>query len=93
MAQNKTMTAEEAAAEFDRKFDAGEDISEYVDWSQARRVEADPKRVNVDFPQWMVASLDDEAKRLAVTRQSVIKTWIADRLDARERERREQRLA
>lgn len=93
MAQSKTRTAEDAAVEFDRKFDDSDDISEYVDWSQARRVEAEPKRVNVDFPQWMVACLDDEAKRLGVTRQSVIKTWIADRLDARERERRAQRAA
>lgn len=79
------MTKSITAEEFDRKFDDGEDISEYVNWSAARRVNVDPKRVNVDFPQWMVDFLDDEAKRLGVTRQSVIKVWIADRLEERKR--------
>ncbi|NLS10712.1 CopG family transcriptional regulator [Nesterenkonia sp. MY13] len=79
------MSKQSAVEEFDRKFDAGEDISDYVDWSTARRVDPEPKRVNVDFPQWMVDSLDNEAKRLGVTRQSVIKVWIADRLEERRR--------
>jgi hypothetical protein len=65
---------------FDRKFDAGEKVVEQLDLSKARRVGTDPKRVNVDFPAWMVDSLDREARRLGVTRQSLIKLWLADRL-------------
>ncbi len=66
--------------EFDAKFDRGEDISEHVDWSKARRPGLENRRVNVDFPAWMVDRLDTEAKRLGVPRQSVIKAWIAERL-------------
>ena len=65
---------------FDRKFDAGEKIVEHLDLSKARRVGTDAKRVNVDFPAWMVDSLDREARRLGVTRQSLIKLWLADKL-------------
>jgi hypothetical protein len=68
------------AKTFDRKFDAGENVVEHLDVSKARRVGSDPKRVNVDFPAWMVDSLDREARRLGVTRQSLIKLWLADRL-------------
>lgn len=68
------------AAEFDRKFDEGEDISAHIDWSSARRPGLEVKRVNVDFPTWVVNGLDREAKRLGVTRQSLIKMWIAERL-------------
>ncbi len=68
------------AKTFDRRFDAGEDIVDHLELSQARRVGTDPKRVNVDFPAWMVDSLDREARRLGVTRQSLIKLWLADRL-------------
>ncbi len=70
------------AEELDKKFDDGEDIDEYIDWSKARRPGLEPRRVNVDFPTWMVAALDREAERLGVTRQSVIKVWIAERLEA-----------
>jgi len=69
------------AKELDRRFDQGEDISEYLDLSKARRPEQEQRRVNVDFPIWMIQSLDREAKRLGVPRQSVIKVWIAERLD------------
>lgn len=72
----KTISAEE----FDRMFDDGEDISDYVDWSTARRPGLEPKRVNVDFPTWMVDGLDREAARLGITRQALIKTWIAEKL-------------
>lgn len=72
----KTITAEE----FDRRFDDGEDISEFVDWSTLRRPGWELKRVNVDFPNWVVEGLDREAQRLGVTRQSLIKIWIAERL-------------
>ncbi len=68
------------AKTFDRKFNAGEKIVEHLDVSKARRVGTDAKRVNVDFPAWMVDSLDREARRLGVTRQSLIKLWLADRL-------------
>ncbi len=72
-----------SAEELDRLFDEGSDeIDQYLDWSSARRPGLVAKRVNVDFPQWMVNSLDREAKRLGITRQALIKTWVADRLDA-----------
>ncbi|WP_371154004.1 type II toxin-antitoxin system BrnA family antitoxin [Jannaschia sp. 2305UL9-9] len=68
------------AREFDQKFDAGEDVSDVVDWSKARRTNTETKRVNVDFPSWVVSGLDQQAKQLGVTRQSLIKLWIAERL-------------
>lgn len=69
-----------SATELDKKFDDGEDMSEYFDWSTARRPNLEPKRVNVDFPTWMVDGLDREARRLGITRQALIKTWIAEKL-------------
>jgi hypothetical protein len=68
------------AKTFDRKFDAGEKIVDQLDLRKARRVGTDARRVNVDFPAWMVDSLDREARRLGVTRQSLIKLWLADKL-------------
>ena len=68
------------AKTFDQKFDAGEEVVNQLDLGKARRIGTDPKRVNVDFPAWMVDSLDREARRLGVTRQSLIKLWLADRL-------------
>jgi hypothetical protein len=68
------------AKEFDRKFEEGEDISQYLDFSKARRSALELKRVNVDFPAWMIKQLDKEAKRLGVPRQSIIKLWVAERL-------------
>jgi hypothetical protein len=68
------------AKELDKKFDAGEDITELLDISKARRPQQDQKRVNVDFPLWMIQQLDKEAKRLGVPRQSIIKVWVAERL-------------
>ena len=68
------------ASQIDRKFDAREDITKYLDVSKAHRPEQEQKRVNVDFPVWMIHSLDKEAKRLGVPRQSVIKVWVAERL-------------
>jgi len=64
-----------------KKFDNGEDITKYLDISKARRPEQEQKRVNVDFPLWMIQQLDKEAKRLGVPRQSIIKVWVADRLE------------
>jgi hypothetical protein len=74
----KTKTLKAKA--FDRKFDRGQEIVDHLDLDRARRTGNDPKRVNVDFPAWMVHSLDREARRLGVTRQSLIKLWLADRL-------------
>ena len=71
------------AEEFDKKFDQSEDVSKYLDFAKATRPGREQKRVNVDFPVWMIQSLDREAKRLGVPRQSVIKVWIAERLDAK----------
>jgi hypothetical protein len=68
------------AKEFDKRFDKGEDVTCFLDRSKARRPAQEPKRVNVDFPVWMIQSLDREAKRLGVTRQSIIKLWLAERL-------------
>jgi hypothetical protein len=76
MKQKATISAEE----LDQKFDAGEDISPYLDWSQARRPLVDTKRINVDVPQWMLNLLDLEARRVGVTRQSIVKMWLAERL-------------
>ena len=69
------------ATELDRRFDQGEDVSAHVDWSKARRPNIEARRVNVDFPAWMVESLDREARKLGVTRQSLIKLWLAAKLD------------
>jgi hypothetical protein len=69
------------AKTFDSKFDAGEKIVGHLDLSKARRIGTNAKRVNVDFPAWMVDSLDREARRLGVTRQSLIKLWLADKLN------------
>ena len=69
------------AEEFDRKFDEGDDITGDLDLGAVRRPGVEQRRVNVDFPSWMVESLDREARRVGVTRQSVIKVWIAERLE------------
>ena len=69
------------AEEFDSRFDEGEDMTSSLDLSGARRPRQERSRVNVDFPAWMIDSLDQEARRLGVTRQSIIKIWIAERLD------------
>jgi len=69
------------AKDLDRAFDAGEDITEFLDLSKARRPKQEQKRVNVDFPIWMIQSLDREAKRLGVPRQSLIKVLIAEHLE------------
>lgn len=78
----KKITAEK----FDAKFDDGEDIDEYLDFSTAiklkdvKKLKTETKKVNVDFPEWVIESLDKEAKKIGVTRQSIIKVWIAERL-------------
>lgn len=77
MTAKKTITAEE----FDRKFDNGESVIEHLDLTSLRRPGQEAKRVNVDFPAWIVSGLDKEAQRLGVTRQALIKIWIAERLE------------
>ena len=68
------------AKAFDKKFDEGKSILEHLDISKAKRPNQEQKRVNVDFPLWMIHSLDKEARRLGVPRQSIIKIWLAERL-------------
>ena len=80
----KTITTEE----FDKKFEDNEDISEHLDFSKSiklkdfNNLKTDTRKVNVDFPEWVISALDDEAKKIGVTRQSIIKVWIAERLKA-----------
>jgi hypothetical protein len=62
--------------EFDTAFDAGNDITDSLDLSRSKRVNCEQKRVNVDFPVWMLNELDKEAHRLGIPRQSLIKTLI-----------------
>lgn len=69
------------AKTLDKKFDNNEKILGAFDLSKAKRPNQEQKRVNVDFPTWMIASLDKEAKHLGVTRQSIIKVWLAERLE------------
>lgn len=69
------------ASELDRRFDDGEDINDMIDWAKARRPNIETRRVNVDFPAWVVAGLDRQAKRLGITRQALIKMWVAERLE------------
>ena len=75
---NDTISAEA----FDQKFDEGADISAFLDWGSARRPGLEQRRVNVDLPEWMISSLDGQAKRIGVTRQSIVKVWLAERIKA-----------
>ncbi len=70
------------AKKFEQQFDEDVDIMSSLDLSKAKRVLQEQRRVNVDFPTWMIDSLDREASKLGVTRQSVIKVWLAERLEA-----------
>lgn len=70
------------AKEFDEAFESDQDITEHLDMTNATRPNKSTKRVNVDFPAWMVIALDREAERLGINRQAVIKTWIANRIDS-----------
>jgi len=69
------------AKDFDAAFDNGEDVTQYLDTSKARRINTETKRVNIDFPVWVISSLDKEACRLGVTRQSLVKMWIAEKFN------------
>ena len=70
------------AKKFEQQFDDGVELTASLNSSKARRVLQEQKRVNVDFPTWMIDSLDREASKMGVTRQSVIKVWLAERLEA-----------
>lgn len=74
------------AKEFDEKFDRGEKVTRFLDRARARKPGLEQKRVNVDFPVWMIESLDREARRRGVTRQSIIKMWLADKLKSPSRQ-------
>ncbi len=76
------------AKDFEQKFDENYDITASLDLSKAKRVLQEQKRVNVDFPTWMIESLDREAGKLGVTRQSIIKVWLAERLEKSDPTRR-----
>ena len=73
------------AKEIDEAFDRGEDITEHFDKNKARRVNLDLRRVNIDFPEWVITSLDQEARRLGVTRQALVKVWIVEKIEGRKR--------
>ncbi|MBM9512735.1 type II toxin-antitoxin system BrnA family antitoxin [Desulfogranum marinum] len=68
------------AKKFDEKFESGEDLTNDLDFSKARRVNQEPKRVNIDFPTWVVEDLDKHSKRLGISRQALVKVWIAEKL-------------
>jgi hypothetical protein len=80
-AQDKKKRVFTTAAELDRAFDEGEEVLHAFDLENSRRPGLEPRRVNVDFPTWVVQGLDLEAERLGVTRQALIKMWIAERLE------------
>jgi hypothetical protein len=70
------------AKEFDRKFDEGKDISKGIERTTLRRPGQEQRWVNVDLPDWMIRSLGNEAARVGVTRQSIIKMWLAEPLES-----------
>lgn len=70
------------AMTFEKKFEAGEDITSHLALDKARRPAQETKRVNIDFPAWVVQKLDKEARRLGVTRQALLKIWVAERIEA-----------
>ena len=69
------------AKDFEDKFDNGDEILQHLDLSKAKRPMQKQRRINVDIPEWMIDSLDREASRVGVTRQSIIKVWLAERLE------------
>ncbi len=72
-----------SAEELDERFEAGDDVTSALDLPAARHPGLEQRRVNIDFPSWVIEALDREAKRLGITRQSIIKVWIAERLEHR----------
>lgn len=80
MRKPRKKKAKLTARQIDAMHDAGVDMTDFVDWSSVAPAGLTIQRVNVDFPKWMIALMDREAERLGVTRQSIIKVWIAERL-------------
>ena len=68
------------AKDFDKKFEFGQDLTDNLDLSGSRRVNQEPKRVNIDFPVWVVEQLDKQSKRLGISRQALVKVWVAEKL-------------
>ena len=68
------------AEDFDRAFENGEDVTKHLDKSTGRRINTEQKRISVSFPMWLVASLEQEALRLGISKQSLVKMWITERL-------------
>jgi hypothetical protein len=84
MKQKPTITAEE----FDRRFDEGEDITPFIDKSSLRRPGLEARRVNVDFPEWIIEKLDAQSMLIGVSRQSLIKLWISERVQQEQERQR-----
>ena len=68
------------AQEFEQRFDEGEDITPFIDMSSIRRPGLEPRRVNVDFPEWMIEKLDWQSRLIGVSRQALVKLWISERI-------------
>jgi hypothetical protein len=75
------------AKDFEQRFDEGEDITPYIDRATIRRPGIEARRVNVDFPEWVICTLDAQSKRIGVSRQSLIKLWISERIQQEEQNR------
>jgi len=76
----KNDTSTISAEEFDKIFDEGGDITPFLDMASIRRPGLEQRRVNVDLPTWIISSLDHEARKIGVTRQSIIKVWLSERI-------------
>jgi len=74
--KKKYITAEE----FDEKFDAGEDISQYLEIDKARRPDLEQKKISLSLPNWMISGIDKEARKMGVSRQALMKIWINEKL-------------
>jgi len=74
--KKKYITAEE----FDEKFNAGEDISQYLEIDKARRPALEQKKISVSLPEWMITGIDNKARKMGISRQAVLKMWIAEKL-------------
>ena len=80
--EKATITAEE----LDRRFDEGDDIGEFLDWDKANRHGLVPRRVDVDLPSWLISELDKQASLAGVTRQSINKVWLSERIKTKKAE-------
>ena len=69
------------AEAFDQRFEQGETMTGFLDLAQARRPGHESRAVTINFPEWMLEALDREARRLGVTRESIVKVWLAERLE------------